>query len=556
MLNQRSKILLVASVCLASLVLGTMFQTEVAKNPITREIIAGVETMFGLNFSDAKRDSMISGLGDQLRNYNNIRKVDLSNSIPPAILFNPIPTKFKFDTKRSKFTMSPVKNVVMPKNLEDLAFYSIPQLAELLRTKKVTSLQLTQMYLNRIKRYNPMLKAVITITEDTALAQAKRADMEIAAGKYRGPLHGIPYGAKDLLAAKGYKTTWGSVPYKDQVINEDAAVIQKLRDAGAVLIAKTTLGELANGDVWFGGMTRNPWDTSKGSSGSSAGTASGTAAGLYAFGIGSETWGSIVSPSTVCGTTGLRPTFGRVSRRGAMALSWTMDKLGPICRNVEDCAIVFNAIYGKDPADPTTYDAPFSYNARIDVKKLKIGYLKNDFDSMKQNKEFSDSVFVLFQKMGVELIPVQLPKYPTDDLAIILTAEAAAAFDDLTHTGKDEMMVLQNKDAWPNIFRTSRFIPAVEYIQANRIRYRIIQDMQTLMGSVDLYIAPAFQGDNLLMTNLTGHPCIVLPIGFTEEGLPTSITFMGRLFGEGELLAFAKKYQDATGFHLKHPKLP
>ncbi|MFI5252262.1 MAG: amidase [Bacteroidota bacterium] len=554
MLNRHFNILVYIVIGVSCFFLGTIIQSG-GGNPITRDIIASAEKIIGLEFTDVKRDSMIDGLGDQLKNYQHIRDVNLRNDIPPAFLFNPIPAGFKFETKRLKFKTSPVKHVVLPKNIEDVAFYSIGQLAELIRTRKITSVQLTQMYIDRIKKYNPMLKAVITITEDLAMQEAKLADEEIAKGKYRGLLHGIPYGAKDLLSVKGYKSTWGSVPYKDQMIAEDATVIKKLREAGAVLIAKTTLGELANGDVWFGGMTRNPWDTSKGSSGSSAGTASGTAAGLYAFGIGSETWGSIVSPSTVCGTTGLRPTFGRVSRKGAMALSWTMDKLGPICRNVEDCAIVFNAIYGKDPSDPATYDAPFNYTPNIDLKELKIGYLKNDFDSVKDNKEMNEAVFSVLKIMGIELLPIELPKYPTNDLAIILTAEAGAAFDDLTRSGKDSLMVLQSKDAWPNIFRTARFIPAVEYIQASRIRYLIIQDMQTLMKKIDIYLAPAFQGDNLLLTNLTGHPCVVLPTGFTKEGLPTSITFMGKLFGEGELLAFAKKYQDATDFHLKHPGL-
>jgi Asp-tRNA(Asn)/Glu-tRNA(Gln) amidotransferase A subunit family amidase len=550
-----SKMLTVIVTGISCFLLGTLFQSDVTKNPITRDIIANAEKVIGIEFTDVKRDSMIDALGDQLKNYRNIRAQSLPNDIPPAFLFNPIPAGFKFETKHTKFKTSPVRHVILPPNIEDVAFYSIEQLSELIRTRKITSLQLTQMYISRIKRYNPMLKAVITITEDTALVQAREADKEIAAGKYRGMLHGIPYGAKDLLAAKGYKTTWGSVPYKDQYIDEDATVIKKLRDAGAVLVAKTTLGEIANGDVWFGGMTRNPWDTSKGSSGSSAGTASGTAAGLFAFGIGSETWGSIVSPSTVCGTTGLRPTFGRVSRKGAMALSWTMDKLGPICRTVEDCAIVFNAICGKDPADPATHDVPFNYSPAIDFKHIKVGYLKTDFDSVKDFKNFDDSTFMKLAAMGVDLIPVELPKYPTNDLSIILTAEAAAAFDDLTRSGKDDLMVLQSKDAWPNLFRAARFIPAVEYIQANRIRYRVIQDMKTLMEKVDIYIAPPFEGDNLLMTNLTGHPCVVLPNGFTKDGLPSSITLIGNLFDEGRLLAFAKKYQDATDFHLKHPKL-
>jgi Asp-tRNA(Asn)/Glu-tRNA(Gln) amidotransferase A subunit family amidase len=414
---------------------------------------------------------------------------------------------------------------------------------------------LTRLYLERLKRYGPKLECVITLTEDLALKQAKSADAEIAKGKYRGPLHGIPYGAKDLLAAKGYKTTWGSVPYKDQVIDEDATVIKRLEEAGAVLVAKLTMGELAWGDVWYGGMTRNPWNYKQGSSGSSAGSASATAAGLVGFSIGTETWGSIVSPSTRCGTTGLRPTYGRVSRAGAMALSWSMDKIGPICRTAEDCALVFNAIYGPDGKDQTLYDVPFNFDPKIDLRRIRIGYLKMEFDSAKANKASNDSVLNVLGRLGANLVPIELPKYPTGDLSLILSAEAAAAFDDLTRSGRDDLLVRQIKNAWPNAFRTARFIPAVEYIQANRVRYMVIQDMQKLMEGIDLYVAPSFGGDNLLLTNLTGHPCVVLPNGFTKEGTPTSMSFIGRLFGEAKLLAVAKMYQEATDFHLKHPKL-
>ncbi len=394
---------------------------------------------------------------------------------------------------------------------------------------------------------------MITLTEERALARAKQADEEIAKGKYRGLLHGIPYGAKDLLAVKGYKTTWGAMPYKDQTIDEDATVIRKLDDAGAVLVAKLTMGALAWGDVWYGGMTRNPWNLEQGSSGSSAGSASATAAGLVAFAIGTETWGSIVSPSTRCGTTGLRPTYGRVSRTGAMALSWSMDKIGPICRTVEDCAIVFDAIRGADGIDQTLIDAPFNYSPRIDIKKLKIGYLKKLFDEKYENSAADAAVLAKLRELGCELVPVELPDYPVDAISFILSAEAASAFDELTRSGRDDLMVRQTRDAWPNVFRASRLIPAVEYIQANRLRYLIIQDMQKL--GVDVWLSPSFGGSNLLLTNLTGHPCVVLPNGFDEKGSPTSVTFMGKLFGEAELLAVAKAYQDATDYHLKHPPL-
>jgi Asp-tRNA(Asn)/Glu-tRNA(Gln) amidotransferase A subunit family amidase len=410
------------------------------------------------------------------------------------------------------------------------------------------------MYLERLKKYGSKLECVITLTEELALQQAKRADAEIAAGKYRGLLHGIPYGAKDLLATKGYPTTWGAAPYKEQVINEDATVIKRLEEAGAVLVAKLTMGALAWGDVWYGGKTRNPWNLEQGSSGSSAGSASATSAGLVAFAIGTETWGSIVSPSTRCGVTGLRPTYGRVSRSGAMALSWSMDKIGPICRSVEDCAIVFNAIYGPDGKDQTLYDLPFNYETGVDISTLRIGYLKEAFEKDTTNTAFNERALETLSLMGIKLIPLELPQLPVYDISFILSAESAAAFDELTRSNRDDLLVRQIKNAWPNVFRQSRFIPAVEYINANRIRYLMIQEMAKIMERIDVYVTPSF-GENLLLTNLTGHPCVVVPNGFNEKGSPVSISFIGKLFGEAEALALAKKYQDATGFHLKHPAL-
>lgn len=542
----------ITSVASCTFLIGMLMQNPLT---ITRDMIASAERIIGLEFSDAKRDSMIDGLQEQLGNYNNLRTVPLANSVMPSVLFNPIPAGFNFESEKRSIKLSKAAGVNMPANMDDLAFYSISELAYLIKNKKVTSEQLTRMYLDRLKKYGPKLECVISITEELAIKQAKLADAEIAKGKYRGPLHGIPFGVKDLLAAKGYKTTWGSVPYKDQIIDEDATVVKRLEDAGAVLVAKLTMGELAWGDVWYGGKTRNPWNTERGSSGSSAGSASATSAGLVAFSIGTETWGSIVSPSTECGTTGLRPTYGRVSRHGAMALSWSMDKIGPICRTVEDCAIVFNAIYGPDGIDPTLYAAPFNYDPSVKLSQLRIGYLKNDFDKDSTSKIYYDAVFAELEKLGVTLIPIELPKYPMNDLAIILSAEAGAAFDELTRSGKDDLLVRQIKNAWPNVFRTSRFIPAVEYIQANRIRTLVINDMQKVMKDIDVYLAPPFEGDNLLMTNLTGHPCVVLPIGFNERNLPVSICFMGQLFGEAKTLAVAKQFQDATDFHKKHPTL-
>jgi Asp-tRNA(Asn)/Glu-tRNA(Gln) amidotransferase A subunit family amidase len=534
--------------------LGAHLTTQQEPALITTQDISHAEKLVGLSFTEEHRDSMLDGLRYHLDAYNGIRGVALSNSVPPALQFNLLPGGLNLESVRRPIKLSPASRLEVPANLEDLAFASVRDLAELLRTRRISSVQLTSMYLQRLKRYGPKLECVITLTEELAMQQARRADAEIAAGRYRGPLHGIPYGAKDLLSTKGTRTTWGSVPYKDQMIDEDASVIKQLEEAGAVLVAKLTLGELAWGDVWYGGMTRNPWNYEQGSSGSSAGSASATAAGLVAFSIGSETWGSIVSPSTVCGTTGLRPTYGRVSRVGAMALSWSMDKLGPICRAVEDCAIVLDAIDGPDGIDQTVYDVPFNYRPDVDLSRLRIGYVKSEFDSLKEERAILLQALEDIQRLGARLVPIELPKYPVNHLTVILSAEAGAAFDGLLRSRKTDLMVRQIKNAWPNEFRLSRFIPAVEYLQANRVRYLIIQEMASLLETVDIYIAPPF-GDNLLLTNLTGHPCVVLPCGFTEEGTPTSLTFIGKLFGEAELLAVARKYQQATGHHLKHPTL-
>ncbi len=523
------------------------------ESPVTSRVIEAASEIIGITFTSVERDSMIDDLTDNLGAYRKIREVPLANDVPPALDFNPIPAGNTKQPGGGSFTVGPPRNTDLPDDIEKLAFYTVRDLAELIRTRKVTSTELTRMYLDRLRRYGPQLECVITITEELALRQAKRADEEIAAGRYRGLLHGIPYGAKDLLAVRGYKTTWGAAPFRDQVIDEDATVIRKLEEAGAVLIAKLTLGALAWGDVWYGGTTRNPWNPEQGSSGSSAGSASATAAGLVAFSIGTETWGSIVSPCTRCGATGLRPTFGRVSRTGAMALSWSMDKIGPICRSAEDCAIVFDTIRGADGIDRSVTDAPFSYNHEIDLGSLRIGYVKSLFEEDYPQRETDAATLAVLRELGAELIPIELPDYPVEALAFILSAEAAAAFDELTLSGRDDLMVRQVKLAWPNVFRSSRFIPAVEYIQANRIRYRILQDMERL--DVDVYVAPSFGGNNLLLTNLTGHPCVVVPNGFDGEGNPVSISFIGGLFDEGVLLAAARAYQEATEFDEKHPPL-
>jgi Asp-tRNA(Asn)/Glu-tRNA(Gln) amidotransferase A subunit family amidase len=522
---------------------------------ITKEQIQNGEKIIGIEFSEAERDSMIDNLNDQLRSYEKIRKYPLNNNVTPALEFNPIPVRFHFPEEQLPIDFSPYAGIKLPRDRNELAFYSIGELAALIKTKQITSVELTRIFLERLKKYDPVLHCVITLTGERALRQARLMDEELKNGRYRSLLHGIPFGIKDLLATKDYNTTWGAVPFKDQMILADAVVLERLEEAGGVLVAKLSMGALAWGDVWYGGMTRNPWDTTKGSSGSSAGSASAVSAGLIPFAIGTETWGSIVSPSTVCGTTGLRPTYGRVSRTGAMALSWSMDKIGPICRTAEDLAIVFEAIQGPDGVDQTLYDVPFNYSHEIDFTKLRIGYLKLDFDKDYPFKKNDSITLAKLEELGAVLIPIELPDLPVNDMSFILSAEAAAAFDELTRSNDDDLLVRQIKNAWPNSFRSARFIPAVEYINANRLRYILIQQMQKIMEGIDLYVAPSWEGDNLLLTNLTGHPCVVVPNGFSEEGTPTSISFIGRLFDEGRLISFAKKYQDSEKFHLIHPEM-
>lgn len=553
----KQRFLLFAS-CAGSFLLGAFIASNDPKKPITSDMVEVASRIFDLEFTPAERDSMLDNLNNARQNYEALRKIDLPNDIAPALYFNPLPAGFTMPAGPSSFKASAQNTVILPKNRDELAFYTVGQLSQLIRTKQISSVELTQFFLNRLKTYDPKLHCLITTTDERAMAQAKRADAELKAGKYRGPLHGIPYGAKDLLATKGYKTTWGANPYKDQTIDMDATVIQKLEEAGAVLCAKMTLGALAMGDVWYGGMTRNPWNPTTGSSGSSAGSASSVSAGLLPFAIGTETLGSIVSPSTICGTTGLRPTFGRVSRHGAMALSWSMDKIGPITRSVEDCALVFNAIYGPDGADPTVVAAPFRYAPLATLKGMRIGYVKKAFESNYPNRANDSLTLQALRHLGAELIPFDLPtSVPANRISFLLGVEAAAAFDELTRSGRDDLLTRQTKNAWPNSFRSSRFVPAVEYIQANRARTKLINEMAAQLKSakLDVYVSPAYAGGNLTLTNLTGHPCVVLPNGFTKQNMPTSITFMGQLFEEGKVLAVAKAYQDATQWHKKHPVL-
>ena len=553
----------------STLLPAALYAQAQARGEVSKEMIAEAAALAGLDFTDQQQLLMLDDLKGRLKAYRAIHDLHLANSVSPALLFDPALPGMKFDSAKRPARMSREAQAEAPKNIEDVAFYSVRQLAELVRRRKVSSADLTAMYLERLKRYDPLLKFVITLTEDRAQAQAKEADKEIAAGKYRGPLHGLPWGAKDLLAVKGYRTTWGAGGFEQQVIEEDATVVKRLDAAGAVLVAKLTLGALAMGDVWFGGQTRNPWKTDQGSSGSSAGPASATAAGCVAFSIGSETLGSISSPSTRCGDTGLRPTFGRVPRTGAMALAWSMDKLGPICREVEDCALVLDAIYGPDGQDGTVHDVPFNWDAGLDIRKLRVGYAKEEFEHKPPEEEekpeqkalrldyirFDQAgLDVLQKKMGLELIPVELPKLPFQAMRLILFAEAAAAFDELTRSGRDQLLTAQGPNDWPNAFRAARFIPAVEYINANRARTLAMQQMAQIFQKIDVLVAPTL-GEQLVITNLTGHPALILPNGFRQDGTPVSLTFLGNLFGEDKLLSLARAYQQATDFHLKHPRL-
>ncbi len=523
------------------------------ENCISLEDIRSSVGASGLEFNESDYQPIHEDIDDLLASYEELRSVSLPNSVPPAFRFVPEPFFVENRSDNSPAAVPAFAAVKVPADLEEVAFWPVTQLAELMRTRQVSSRALTEMYLARLKRYDPVLKCVIALTEELAFQQAERADAELMAGHYRGPLHGIPWGAKDLLAAKGYPTTWGAMPYKDQTIDSDATVVSRLEQSGAVLVAKLAMGALAWGDVWFGGTTKSPWNIELGSSGSSAGPGAATAAGLVGFAIGTETWGSIISPSTRCGVTGLRPTFGRVSRHGAMALSWTMDKIGPMCRSAQDCALVFDAIQGRDPHDPTTVSRPFVWPSDIDLTKLRIGYLARAFEEDYPARENDQDTLATLGDLGADLIPIELPDYPVEALSFILTAEAAAAFDDLTRSGDDALLVRQTKDAWPHVFRLAHLIPAVEYIQANRVRTLIIQAMAALMEDVDLYVAPSLVGHNLLLTNLTGHPAVVVPNGMGEDGTPTSTTFSGKLFDEATVLAVANVYQDATGFHHIQP---
>ena len=531
---------------------------------IEKAQVVGALKLMGLEFQDSEIDGMMRGVNGALSNYESLRKADVPLGTEPAFAFHPgLPNRTPIKgPQRFETTIANAKTATKaPSNLEDLAFSRVVDLAPLVKSRAVSSTDLTKMYLERMKKYSPKLLCLITLTEELALKQAAQADQEIKAGKYRGPLHGIPFGLKDLFDTKGILTTYGAEPYQTRVPDEDATVVERLRSAGAVLIAKLSMGALAQGGLWFKGMTKTPWNTEATSSGSSAGSASSTAAGLVGFTLGTETLGSIISPSQACGTVGLRPTYGRISRAGAMALSWTMDKIGPICRGVEDCAIVLNACYGPDGKDRTVGADPFHWEPRRPLSGMKIGILQKAFDAVTgEQKAIYDQAMADLKRAGVQMSPADFTEDgPT--IRFLLSAEAATAFDDITRDGQVRNLRGQGPGDWPNTFRASRLIPAVEYIRAQRARTLLIEKFEKFMADWDVLVMPP--NALLTTTNLTGNPQVVLKCGFTENTrtdgkkvqVPRSISFLGRIYEEGSPLRVALAYESVTEWHKKNPVL-
>ena len=571
-------------------VLWASVQEEKAER-VTAAMLKDALTVAGLDFTEEQRQQILNGVNQNLTRYADLRQLHIDPNIALPLYYSPLVPGTRLDRVTKPFRPSPPPPLRRPANLEDVAFWPIAHIAHLLKTRQATSVELTRMYLDRLSRFNATLNFVVTYTDELAMQQATQADREIAAGKYRGPLHGMPWGCKDIIAVAGFPTQWGSGAFKGQVIATEATVVRLLREAGAVLLAKLATGELASGDQWFGGRTNSPWDPTEGSSGSSAGPASATAAGCVAFGIGTETSGSILSPSTICGVTGLRPTFGRVSRYGAMTLSWTQDRLGPLCRTVEDCALVFHAIAKTDEQDLSVIDLPFNWDADLDVRKLRVGYLAPAFEEPTRNADWKRNdaqVLETVKALGITAEPFELPVMPVSVTGGILGAESGASFDEFVRSGRDKD--LTNK-ARSNGMRQSRLVPAVEYLQTQRVRAMIMRQFAATVSKFDAYIAPYIDmragaggagrsggpggsggadsasgaggappppsaiRDHFQVANLCGYPAVSVPNGFTADGRPTGITFLGRLYAEAEMLALARAYQERAGFHLKHPRL-
>lgn len=527
----------------------------VASPELTQEIIANAERLAGITFTPKERAQLLESIPEQLAMLQMRTGAGfLPNELAPATVFDPRLPWMSFDHLNDTFARSADHPGPLPEDEADIAFAPVTQLSRWIESRQLTSMQLTELYLERLKRFDPALECVITLTEALALQQAARADDELEQGLYRGPLHGIPWGIKDLFDTAGIRTTWGATPYVRRVPARDAAVVRKLEDAGAVLVAKLSLGALAYNDIWFGGRTNNPFRPEQGSSGSSAGSAAATAAGLVGFALGTETYGSIVSPCMRCGTTGLRPTFGRVSRDGAMALCWSLDKVGPICRTVEDCALVLQAINGYDEADPSSIDMPFSFTARRGIGDLRVGFNPAWFES-RGSSELDRQTLRHSQALGAQLVEIELPDWPYDALLSTLFCEAAAAFEELTREDLDDTLNWQESRAWPNTFRQSWFIPGIEVIQADRWRRRVMEMMAELYEHVDVILAPSFVGSLLLITNFTGHPSLTIRNGFSGDGTPHGITLFGNLFEEGMLCSLGMALERAHDVWHVRPEL-
>jgi Asp-tRNA(Asn)/Glu-tRNA(Gln) amidotransferase A subunit family amidase len=549
--------------CLTALGLGSTLMPEAltiaaqGAEVVTIDVLEVAQKIAGVSFTPAEQEAIltrINATGGHLAGYAALRAANLGDDVQPAIVFNPVPPGKTLPAGRRGLIRT-APDVSRPSTDEALAFLPVTHLARLIETRQVKPSELTELYLARLARYDPILHCVVSVTPELARAQAREADNEIAAGAYRGPLHGIPYGLKDLFAVRGTKTTWGASPWKDRVVDTDATVYTKLRAAGAILVAKLSTGALAVGAQWFGGLTRNPWNTTQDASGSSAGPGAATAAGLVGFSIGSDTGGSIVQPAERNGLAGLRPTFGRVSRHGGMTLAWTQDTVGPLCRSAEDCALVFDAICGPDGKDNSVIDVPFGWDATADVRALRVGYLRSAFggrpsetDGQRAARRNNEEALRVIRDMGLELVPFDLPDVNIAAIDFIRWAETAAAFDQATRDGTLRRVESgPEQSTRPSDIRAGRFIPAVEYIQANRYRMRVMQHMDAAMSGLDLFI-----GANALLTNRLGLPILSVPNGFFD-GSPTALQMTGKLFGEPELLLLAHAFQSRTDHHTKHP---
>jgi Asp-tRNA(Asn)/Glu-tRNA(Gln) amidotransferase A subunit family amidase len=537
----------------STLLPGALAAVAQDSDTITIDMLQSAMRIAGVSFSPDEQRRLLEKLNSARgyqAGYARLRAANLG-ATQPAIVFNPVPPGRKLPTERRPLRRQPI-DVAMPRSDEELAFLPLTHLATLVETRQVTATDLTKLYLARLKQHDPQLHCVVNLTEELALRQARQADDEIAAGRYRGPLHGIPYGLKDLFAVRGVKTTWGMTPFKDRVIDVNATVYERLTKAGAILVAKLSTGAIAVTAQWFGGLTRNPWNTEQDASGSSAGPGSATAAGLVGFSIGSDTGGSIIQPSTRNGCSGLRPTFGRVSRYGGMTLAWTQDTVGPICRSAEDCALVLDAIHGPDGRDNTLLDVPFNWDATADVSKLRVGYMRAAGEGAvdEETRRNNENALQVIRSFGIPVVPFTLPDVPIEAIDFIRYAETSAAFDDETRAGllaQTEQGPEQSRR--PDEIRAGRFIPAVEFIQANRFRMRVMEQLDEAFGDLDLFI-----GSNQAITNRTGHPVLSIPSGFAR-GSPTALHLTGKLFGEQQILLLAHAFQAKTDFHLRHPRL-